>query len=159
MSLSLFLSPLTPSLPPLSLLQSLLHTYTLMYLSCELLQPSNVNRPLLRCIQVARSDTKVRGRTDHSTGESERVVGEDSLRSSIVVLKFMTVNLGCHNSTHMSWHLINMQLLWYCVIHVHAQGRGTSTYASLLVRNYVCESVCTINIINFCYLLPYSQCR
>ena len=57
------------------------------YLCCKLLQPSDVNGAFLRCVEVATTHTKVRGRTDHPAGETEGVVRKDCFRSTIVVLE------------------------------------------------------------------------
>ena len=55
-------------------------------LRCELLETSDVDRALLGRVQVTASHTQVAGGTHHAAGESQWVVGEDSLRSSVVVL-------------------------------------------------------------------------
>jgi len=47
----------------------------MIYLGGELLQSSNVDWSFFRCVEVAASDTEVRRGTDHSTGESERIIG------------------------------------------------------------------------------------
>lgn len=57
------------------------------YLRGKLLQPSNVDWTLFRGVEVTRTHTQVRGRAHHATRETKRVVREDKLTSSIVVLR------------------------------------------------------------------------
>ena len=56
------------------------------HLCSKLLQPPNVNGPLLRGVEVAPADTEVTGGADHPTGEAKGIVGEDGFGCPIVVL-------------------------------------------------------------------------
>lgn len=58
----------------------------LAYINSEMLQTPDIDSALLACVQVAASDAEVAGGTDHATGQTQRVVREDRLRCSIVVL-------------------------------------------------------------------------
>ena len=55
------------------------YSHVLEHLSCILLQPPNVDGPLLRGVQIAATHTEVAGWADHATRQPQRVVGEDGL--------------------------------------------------------------------------------
>ena len=61
---------------------------------CKLLQLSDFDRTLFACMQVARTGTKVRGRADSASGEAERVLTEDNLRGTVVILSGNALDEG-----------------------------------------------------------------
>lgn len=73
---------------------------SVLYLSCKLLQPPNVNGTFLWSIQVASSHTEVGGRTYHSTCQAEGVVRKYSFSCTIVVLKMIKCNHTDHCKLH-----------------------------------------------------------
>ena len=60
--------------------------WSISYLCCKLLQATNVNRSFLWGIQVTTTNTKVTGRAHHATWQTQWVITEDCLSSSIIVL-------------------------------------------------------------------------
>lgn len=52
-----------------------------------MLKTSDVDGSLLGSVKVAATDTEVRRGADHAAGESQRIVGENCARGSIVVLQ------------------------------------------------------------------------
>lgn len=56
-----------------------------LYLRRILLQSSNINWSLFRRLQITSTDTQIRGRTNHATSQTQRVVGKNGLSRSIIV--------------------------------------------------------------------------
>ena len=56
------------------------------HLHGEVLQPADVDGPLLRGVEVAAADAEVGGGADHAAGEAQGVVAEDGLGGAVVVL-------------------------------------------------------------------------
>lgn len=59
-----------------------------LYLHSKLLQSPDVDGSLLRSSQIAGPNAQIRCGTDHATGQTQGVVGQDHLCCAVVVLEW-----------------------------------------------------------------------